>query len=113
MRELYKIDCVNTLMPMPTLNYLLDNFYLVILIACPFFIMGQVYFLVRKMSEPEKMFQPLPGPLTPRKTAGLAPYQGWLQINNFRQISSYRFGRIEGVTFKQEGRTAFLFYPLS
>lgn len=107
MRELYKNTGVLILTVMSTLHFLLDNFYLVIIAACPFFIMGNIYLLVRKMSEPEKMLLLLPGPLTPRKVAGLGPFQGWLQMNNFRQISSYRFGSIETVTFKQEGAQRF------
>ena len=41
---------------MNLVEFLSHNFYLVILAAAPFLIAGQVYYLVRKMSEPEKMY---------------------------------------------------------
>lgn len=87
---------------MSTLKFLSDNSYIFIFAAMPFLIAGQVYLLVRRMSNPEKMLQKLTGPLGPRKESALLQFKDWLQANHFHQIDTHRFGAIETITFQQE-----------
>lgn len=68
---------------MRVIFFLLDNPYLLVLAATPFLIAGQVYFLVRKMSEPEKMLVPLNGLR--------ADYQLTLNKYTVRSIPLYPF----------------------
>lgn len=91
-----------------TTQFLSDNFFLVILAGLPFFLMFQIYFLVRKMSEPEKMMVSLSHQLTPYQEAALVPYRGFLEANEMHQIAHFRFGNIETVTFQQANYPRFV-----
>lgn len=87
-----------------------DHFYLVMIAAAPFVIAGQVYLLVRKMSEPENMFQSLPGGLDPSKQRILAGHQSWLDANSFYPVATFQFGIIQVAAFRQKDTQRFFFF---
>lgn len=92
---------------MNAIQFLSNNFYLVILAAMPFFVAGQVWYLVRKMSEPEKMLRPMPGGLSAARQQILANYQGWLNEKKLFHIATYQFGSIQVATYQQQGAPRF------
>lgn len=81
--------------------------YLLILVATPLLIAAQVWFLVRKMSEPEKMLVPLPNGLAPGRQMVVAQMQEWLNAMEMEPVFARRFGMIETVTFQQRGAPRF------
>jgi hypothetical protein len=82
------------------MHFLEQNPFLWFLLATPLFIVVQVYFLVRKMSEPENMFERLLG-YTPEQEQMLAPYQDWLRENSFQYLVAFKFGAIKCVVYRQ------------
>jgi len=95
---------------MHAVQFISDNFFWVIIAAAPFIIAGQVYLLVRKLSEPENMFQLLPDGLAPNKHQILSGYQAWLESNNFSPVSYFRFGIIQVAAFQQRKTQRFFFF---
>jgi len=88
-----------------------DNSYLLLIAAMPFIVAGQVYLLVRKMSEPENMMQSLPGGLSADKQQILSNYQDWLNANDLQHLTSFQFGSIQVATFRQrDAQRFFSFY---
>lgn len=88
-------------------QFLSNNSYLVLLAAAPLLIAGQVWFLVRRMSEPENMFQSLPSPLDPLKQQIMVSYGEWLAANDFVHVATFRFGAVRSVTFQQRNTSRF------
>jgi hypothetical protein len=88
-----------------------DNIGIIALVlGIPLFIVGQVFFLVRKMSEPEQMYQSLSG-LDPSQEAMLAQYQPWLASMGLYPIGYHQFGAIRTATFQQtDTQRFFSFY---
>jgi hypothetical protein len=86
-------------------QFISDNLYWLILVVLPFLIAGQVYFLARKMSEPEKML--IPSGLDVDKQQILSGYQAWLSANNFYPVASFQFSRIQVATFQQKDSQRF------
>jgi hypothetical protein len=84
-----------------------DNSYLLLIAATPFIIAGQVYLLVRKMSEPENMIHSLPGGLSADKQQILSNYQDWLNTNDLQHLTSFQFGSIQVATFQQRNAQRF------
>lgn len=91
---------------MHAFQFISDNFYWLVLAAAPFIIAGQVYFLIHKMSEPEKML--VPGGLDVDKQRALSGYQAWLSANNFYPVASFQFSRIQVATYQQKDAQRFL-----
>ena len=83
-----------------------DNSYLLLIAAMPFIIAGQVYLLVRKMSEPENMMQSLPGGLSADKQQILSNYQDWLNANDLQHLTSFQFGSIRSGHLPTKGCSA-------
>ncbi len=95
---------------MHPVQFFSDHFYLVIIAAAPFIIAGQVYLLVRKMSEPENMFQSLPGGLDPNKQRLLTGHQSWLDANSFYPVATFQFGIIQVAAFRQKDTQRFFLF---
>ncbi|MDB6111061.1 MAG: hypothetical protein JWR69_2811 [Pedosphaera sp.] len=72
----------------------------------PVFVMAQIYMLVRKMSEPEKMIKALAG-LSAEKQALLVQHKNWLAANNFQYQSIFQFGSIQVAVFQQANTQRF------
>lgn len=81
--------------------------FVILVLLTPFVIAAGVYFLVRKMSEPEKMLFPLPNGLPPGRQQIVNGYANWLQSKQLQTISAYRFGSIETIIFKQKDASRF------
>ncbi len=82
--------------------------FLIILVLTPFFIALQVYFLVRKMSEPEKMLILLPNGLSPGRQQIVDQHLPWLNSMQLDPLPAHKFGTIEVATFQQRGTQRFL-----
>jgi len=75
--------------------------------AFPLIIAAQVYLLVRKMSEPEKMLKPIVGNFSPDKEQIIAGHIAWLNARDMRRVTSFEFGAIQTVVFQQHGTQRF------
>lgn len=84
----------------------MDYTPLIILAAAPLAIVLQVYLLVLKMSEPEKMIRALDG-LTPYEQSVLATHREWLAYCNLQYLTSFQFGSIRVAVFQQQGAQRF------
>jgi hypothetical protein len=86
-------------------QFISNNLIWLMPVALPFVIAAQVYFLARKMSEPEKML--VPCGLGADKQQILTGYQEWLSANNFYPVASFQFSRIQVATFRQKDSQRF------
>ena len=91
---------------MRAIDFLSDNFYLVILAGAPFFLIARIYFLIRKMSEPEKMLIRL-NTLPPQYQQIVDGHRDWLRGKGLEPVMTRQFGRIQTVTFQQKGTNRF------
>jgi hypothetical protein len=80
---------------------------LLFLAAVPLLVVVQVYLLVLKMSEPEKMMRPLTGGLTAYEQQVLANHREWLASCNLQYLTSFQFGSIRVAVFQQQGAQRF------
>lgn len=81
------------------------------LVVFPSVIVLQIYFLVRKMSEPEKMLKPIaPRSWGPTKEQAIGRYQAWLDSNDLQRLTSFEFGIIQSVVFQQKGMPRFFIF---
>lgn len=71
------------------------------LAAVPAVLVGQIYLLGRRMSEPEKMIRPLTGGLIPSQAGVIAHYQDWLTSAQLEYRTCFRFGSILAVVYQQ------------
>jgi len=82
-----------------------DNFMdytpFIFIAAAPVIVSGSVYFMVRKMSEPEKMLKPIAGGLSAGEQQELRRLERWLIENQFEFKASFQFGTIKVVAFQQ------------
>ena len=62
--------------------------------AVPAVLVGQIYLLGRKMSEPEKMISPVMGGLNPHQEQTISQYKDWLDSVNLRYLINFKFGSI-------------------
>jgi hypothetical protein len=81
---------------------------LIFVTAVPLVIAGQVYVLVTKMSQPEKMMRPLANGLTPDEEQVIAIHRDWLAACNFQYLTGFQFSLIRVVVFQQQGTQRFL-----
>lgn len=79
---------------------------LAFLAAIPLVVAAQVYVLVRRMSKPEKMMQPLSG-LTPDQEQLLTAFRDWLAARQFGYLTSFKFGAITTVAFQEQNTQRF------
>ncbi len=86
----------------------MDYTPLLFLAAIPLVVAVQVYFLVLKMSEPEKMMRPLAEGLTPNEQQVLADHREWLAYCKFEYLTSFQFSSIRVAVFQQQGAQRFL-----
>jgi hypothetical protein len=108
--RLYILCVLITLPLVHPFQFISDNFYWLILLAVPFLLAGRIYFLVCKMSEPEKMFQSLPGGLSPDKQRTLSGHQSWLNANELYPVANFQFGIIQVAAFQQRNTQRFFFF---
>lgn len=90
----------------PVFHFLNSNPYIYFFLAIPFVIAVQVWFLVRKMSHPEKMLEPL-NAITPQEEQVLLTHQNWLQQTNLDYLCLFKFGAIRTVIYRQRGTQRF------
>ncbi|HSY19974.1 MAG TPA: hypothetical protein VK815_16640 [Candidatus Acidoferrales bacterium] len=76
----------------------------------PSLIVVQVYFLVRKMSEPEKMLKPIEGGLSANRERFVESQKTWLDSNELQRLTSFQFGAIQSVVFQQKGAQRFFIF---
>jgi len=87
-----------------------QHFALVLIVAAPLIIAGQVYLLVRRMSEPENMFQSFPRGLDAARQQMLSGYQPWLASQNLYPVANFQFGAIQVAAFQQRDTQRFFFF---
>src|SRR5437870_4685174 len=85
----------------------MDYPLLILIVVVPVFLIGQIYFLGRKMSEPEKMIRPLPNGLTPFQHQTLVQYKDWLASVGLEYRNAFQFGSITVVVFQQGNKPRF------
>jgi hypothetical protein len=79
----------------------------------PAILIGQVYLLGRKMSDPERMMCALPGGLDPQQKETLARYDEWLASTRLQFRTAFKFGSVTAAVFQQEDQPryfSFLFH---
>jgi hypothetical protein len=82
----------------------------IFLIVAPALILGQIYLLGVKLSEPEKMIRPLDGSLSEANQARLLSYKDWLASANLQYHSSFWFGTIQAVVFQNGDASRFFLF---
>ena len=73
---------------------------LIFVIGAPLMIMAQIYLLVMKMSEPEKMIKPIAGGLSQADQNRLLQYRDWLASENLQLRTTFRFGPMQIIVFQ-------------
>ena len=67
-------------------------------------LVGQIYLLGRKMSDPEKMMRPIEGGLNDRQQGIILGYRDWLASMNLEFLTTFRFGAIQVAVFQERGQ---------
>jgi hypothetical protein len=75
--------------------------------AVPAVLVGQIYLLGRKMSEPEKMISPVMGGLNPHQEQTISQYKDWLDSVNLRYLINFKFGSILVAVYQQGNEPRF------
>jgi hypothetical protein len=75
--------------------------------AAPTVLVGQIYLLGRKMSEPEKMIRPIIGSLNSSQEETLLRYRDWLTSVELEYLTSFQFGSILIVVYQQRNTPRF------
>jgi hypothetical protein len=73
----------------------------------PTFLIGQIYLLGRKMSEPEKMMCSIPGGLTAQQEETIFRHKDWLASVNLQFRTGFKFGTIQAAVFQQGDKPRF------
>src|SRR5579859_4596677 len=81
-----------------------------VLLGAPLMIMVQIYVLVLRMSEPEKMIKPIPGGLSVDKQEKLLRYKEWLASQGLQLKTTFMFGPMQIVVFQQGDLPRFLLF---
>jgi hypothetical protein len=79
----------------------MDYTPLILICAVPVALVGQIYFLGRRMSEPEKMLQAMTGGLAGQQQAAISQYKDWLASAGLAFRTSFKFGTIQAAVFQQ------------
>lgn len=78
------------------------DFTLLLLVgAVPAVLVGQIYLLGRRMSQPEKIMHPTTGDLSELQQRTISGYQEWLRSEGLEFCTSFKFGFIQVVVFQQ------------
>ena len=85
----------------------MDYTLLALIAVLPLVLVGQVYLLGRKMSEPEKMMRPIEEGLSPYQQKTLLAQKDWLTSVNLQYRTSFKFGIIQAVVFQQGNESRF------
>jgi len=75
--------------------------------ALPIVLVGQIYLLGRKMSDPEKMIQPIMGGLNHDQEEILSRYRDWLASVELEHRTNFRFGSIVTAVYQQRNQPRF------
>lgn len=70
-------------------------------------LIGQIYSLGRKLSEPEKLLYRTPGGLGPHEKAFMAFYQDWLASARLRYRTAFQFQNIHVAVYQYEDQPRF------
>jgi hypothetical protein len=81
-----------------------------LILVMPTILVVQIYFRVRKMSEPEKMMKPITGGLNPEQLNQLLPYKDWLISTGLEYRTGFQFGSITAGVFQQGNQPRFLMF---
>ena len=71
-------------------------------------LLGQVYVLGCRMSEPEKMLEPMPGEWSVVQQEVFSRYEQWLVEMNLEFRTAFKFGTIQTVVFQEQNLPRFL-----
>src|SRR5262245_4379407 len=74
------------------------------------FLVGQIYLLGRRMSEPEKMMRPVAGGLGPREQEVILQHKEWLASVGLEFRTSFQFGKISAAVFQQGDLPRYLMF---
>lgn len=83
------------------------NLFLIWIVVCLAILIGQIYLLGRRMSEPEKLLRPITGPLSPRHEAVIQQHQEWLNSVGLEFRTSFQFGSVHVAVFQQGDQPRF------
>lgn len=87
----------------------MDYTLLLLLALAPLLIVFQIYFLVLRMSQPEKMMHPIAQGLTATEQQIIAaPHREWLAHYHFQFLTAFQFGSVRVAVFQQQGAQRFL-----
>jgi hypothetical protein len=75
--------------------------------ALPAVLIGKIYLLGRRMSQPEKMIRPTPGGLTTQQQQTIAYYNEWLASAKLQFRTAFKFGSVQVAVFQQEDQPRF------
>lgn len=75
--------------------------------AVPTVLIGQIYLLGRKMSEPEKMMCVTPNGLNDQQRETIARYNEWLNSANMDFRTTFKFGAIQVAVFQEKDQPRF------
>lgn len=75
--------------------------------ALPVFLIGQIYLLGRKMSEPQKMLRITPNGLSDQQREAISHYNDWLASTNLEFRVDFQFGAIHAAVFQQKNQPRF------
>jgi hypothetical protein len=78
----------------------MDPGFWIVIAAVPIFLVGNIYLLGRRMSEPEKMLLPIPGGLTAFEQQTIARHKDWLASLNLQFRTAFQFGGIRVAVFQ-------------
>jgi hypothetical protein len=82
----------------------MDSFLVIWVAVAPIILVLRIYFLGRKMSEPEKMLRPIKGGLNLFQLQTIARHRQWLASVNLEFHAAFQFGSIQTVVFTQAGK---------
>lgn len=89
----------------------MDYTPIILVVAVPLVIAAQIYLLVRKMSEPEKMFRPIDGGLNADRQRLLLEHKDWLAAHDLQYLTCFQFGAVQLAVFQHaDGFRFFCFH---
>jgi hypothetical protein len=86
----------------------MDNYMPFIFIAAsPLILIGSIYFMVLKVSEPEKLMGPIAGGLSADRQEVVLQHKEWLAVQGYQYLTSFQFSTIQVIVFQQANAPRF------